>query len=91
MPSMIWRIMQILKGKWYLLRPKAEADNSIQEVYNSSYYTKVEFTIVFFVHSKYCFNVYVKFPSSNLLLDAHKGMFILADIIYIAIIICQMI
>lgn len=47
MPSMIWRIMQILKGKWYLLRPKAEADNSIQEVYNSSYYTKVEFTIVF--------------------------------------------
>ena len=68
-------------GKWHLLRPKAEADNSIQEVHNSSYYTKAEFNIVFFVHSKYFQHaltsaLYVKFPSSKHLLDADKEMFI---------------
>ena len=69
-------------GKWYLLRPKAEADNSIQEVHNSLYYTKAEFNIVFlFIQN--IFNMlltstlYVKFPSSKHLLDADKEMFIL--------------
>ena len=69
-------------GKWYLLRPKAEADNSIQEVHNSSYYTKAEFNIVFFIHSKYfqcalTATLYVKFPSSKHLFVADKEMFIL--------------
>lgn len=42
-----------------MLRPKAEADNSIQEVHNSSYYTKAEFNIVFFIHSLlHCFNCF---------------------------------
>ena len=59
-------------GKWYLLRPKAEADNSIQEVHNSSYYTKAEFNIVSLTST-----LYVKFPSSKHLLDADKEMFIL--------------
>ena len=34
-------------------RPKAEVDNLLRDVQNSSYSTKVEFNSCFIIHSKY--------------------------------------
>ena len=41
------------QGGWYPQRPKAEVDNTLHDLQNSSYPTKVEFNNCFIVHSKY--------------------------------------
>ena len=34
-------------------KPKAEADNTLRDLHNSSYHTKAEFNNCFIIHSKY--------------------------------------
>ena len=41
------------QGGCYLQRPKAEVDNTLQDLQNSSYPTKAEFNNCFIIHSKY--------------------------------------
>ena len=40
------------RGGCYPTRPQAEADNTLQDLYNSSYDTKAEFNNWFIIHSK---------------------------------------
>ena len=47
------------RGECYPPRPKAEVDNALRDLQNSSYPTKAEFNNCFIIHSKY-------FPRSNL-------------------------
>ena len=49
--SRIWRIKQIGEGVIYR-GPKAEVDNTLQDLLNSSYPTKAEFINCFIIHSK---------------------------------------
>ena len=51
--SRIWRILQIKESVIDIQRPKAEVDNTLQDLQNSSYPTKAEFSNCFIVHSKY--------------------------------------
>ena len=44
--SRIWRILQVKEGSAYV-------DNTLQDLQNSSYPTKAEFTNCFIIHSKY--------------------------------------
>ena len=37
----------------YPPKPKAEADNTLRDLHNSSYHTKAEFNNCFIIHSKY--------------------------------------
>ena len=41
------------RGECYLPRPKAEVDNILRDLQNSSYPTKAEFNNCFIIHSKY--------------------------------------
>ena len=41
------------RGGCYPQRPKAEVDNTLRDLQNSSYPTKAEFNNCFIVHSKY--------------------------------------
>ena len=41
------------QGGCYRQRPKAEVDNTLRDLQNSSYPTKAEFNICFIIHSKY--------------------------------------
>ena len=41
------------QGGCYPQRPKAEVDNTIRDLQNSSYPTKAEFNNCFIIHSKY--------------------------------------
>ena len=41
------------RGGCYPPRPKAEVDNILQDLQNSSYPTKAEFNNCFIIHSKY--------------------------------------
>ena len=41
------------QGGCYPRRPKAEVDNTLQDLQNSSYPTKAEFNNCFIIHSKY--------------------------------------
>ena len=41
------------RGGRYPLKPKAEADNTLRDVRNSSYHTKAEFNNCFIICSKY--------------------------------------
>ena len=41
------------RGGCYPPRPKAEVDNILRDLQNSSYPTKVEFNNCFIIHSKY--------------------------------------
>ena len=41
------------KGGCYPQRPKAEVDNTLRELQNSSYPTKAEFNNSFVIHSKF--------------------------------------
>ena len=41
------------KGGCYPQRPKAEVDNTLRDLQNSSYPTKAEFNNRFIIHSKY--------------------------------------
>ena len=41
------------QGGCYPQRPKAEVDNTLRDLQNSSYPTKVEFNDCFIIHSKY--------------------------------------
>ena len=45
--SILWRIMEIEEGVI-----TAEADNTLQELHNSSYDTKAEFDNCLIIHSK---------------------------------------
>ena len=40
------------RGGCYLSRPKAEADNTLRDIHNSSYDKKAEFNNCFIIHSK---------------------------------------
>ena len=40
------------RGGCYLPRPKAEVDNTLRDLLNSSYPTKAEFVNCFIIHSK---------------------------------------
>ena len=64
-------ILQI-KGGCYPQRPKAEMDNNLWDLQNSSYPTKAEFNNWFIIHSKYfavikgvCFSAYQKKTQSR--------------------------
>ena len=41
------------QGGCYPQRPKAEVDNTLRDLQNSSYATKAEFNNCFIIHSKY--------------------------------------
>ena len=41
------------QGRCYPQRPKAEVDNTLRDLQNSSYPTKAEFNNCFIIHSKY--------------------------------------
>ena len=41
------------QGGCYPQRPKAEVDNTLRDLQNSSYLMKAEFNNCFFIHSKY--------------------------------------
>ena len=41
------------RGGCYPPTPKAEADNILRDLHNSSYHTKAEFNNCFIIHSKY--------------------------------------
>ena len=41
------------QGGCYPQRPKAEVDNTLRDLQNSSYLTKAEFNNCFIIHSKY--------------------------------------
>ena len=41
------------QGGCYPQRPKAEVDNTVRDLQNSSYPTKAEFNNFFIIHSKY--------------------------------------
>ena len=41
------------RGGCYPPKPKAEADNTLRDLHNSSYHTKAEFNYCFIIHSKY--------------------------------------
>ena len=41
------------QGGCYPQRPKAEVDNTLRDLQNSSYSTKAEFNNCFIIHSKY--------------------------------------
>ena len=41
------------RGGCYPPKPKAEADNTLRDLHNSSYHTKAEFNNCFIIHSKY--------------------------------------
>ena len=41
------------RGGCYLSRPQAEAENTLQDLHNSSYDTKAEFINCFIIHSEY--------------------------------------
>ena len=41
------------RGGSYPPKPKAEADNTLRDLHNSSYHTKAEFNNCFIIHSKY--------------------------------------
>ena len=41
------------RGGCYPPKPKAEADNTLLDLRNSSYHTKAEFNNCFIIHSKY--------------------------------------
>ena len=41
------------RGGCYPPRPKAEVDNTLRALHNSSYHTKAEFNNCFIIHSKY--------------------------------------
>ena len=41
------------QGECYPQRPKAEVDNTLRDLQNSSYPTKAEFNNCFIIHSKY--------------------------------------
>ena len=41
------------QGGCYPQRPKAEVDNTLRDLQNSSYPTKAEFNTCFIIHSKY--------------------------------------
>ena len=41
------------QGGCYTRRPKAEVDNTLRDLQNSSYPTKAEFNNCFIIHSKY--------------------------------------
>ena len=41
------------QGGCYPQRPKAEVDNTLRDLQNSSYPTKAEFNNCFIIHSKY--------------------------------------
>ena len=51
--SRIWRISSADQGGCYPQRPKAEVDNTLRDLQNSSYPTKAEFNNCFIIHSKY--------------------------------------
>ena len=51
--SRIWRILQIKEDDIHRSRPKAEVDNTLRDLQNSSYPTKAEFNNCFIIHSKY--------------------------------------
>ena len=40
------------RGGFYPSWPQAEADNTLRDLHNSSYYTKAEFNNCFIIHSK---------------------------------------
>ena len=41
------------RGGCYPPKPKAEADNTLRDLHNSSYHTNAEFNNCFIIHSKY--------------------------------------
>ena len=41
------------RGGCYPPKPKAESDNTLRDLHNSSYHTKAEFNNCFIIHSKY--------------------------------------
>ena len=41
------------RGGCYPPKPKAESDNTIRDLHNSSYHTKAEFNNCFIIHSRY--------------------------------------
>ena len=62
------------QGGCYVQRPKAELDNTLRDLHNSSYATKAEFNNCFIIHSKY-------FPNFKGVLPFHSLFFRLTKII----------
>ena len=59
------------QGGCYPLRPKAEVDNILRDLQNSSYPTKAEFNNCFIIHSKY-FSFLKQFRHFALRFSAHQ-------------------
>ena len=59
------------QGGCYPQRPKAEVDNTLRDLQNSSYPTKAEFNNCFIIHSKY-FPFLKEFRHFALCFSAHQ-------------------
>ena len=53
------------RGECYPPRPKAEVDNILRDLQNSSYPTKAEFNNCFIIHSKYYLRSNLLTPRSH--------------------------
>ena len=60
------------QGGCYPPRPKAEVDNTLRDLQNSSYPTKAEFNNCFIIHSKY-FPVFNGVSPIRSLFSAHQN------------------
>ena len=59
------------QGECYPQRPKAEVDNILRDLQNSSYPTKAKFNNCFIIHSKY-FSVLKEFRHFALCFAVHQ-------------------
>ena len=57
------------RGECYPPRPKAEVDNTLRDLQNSSYPTKAAFNNCFIIHSKYYLRLNSSRPFLSLLND----------------------
>ena len=61
------------QGGCYPPRPKAEVDNTLRDLQNSSYPTKAEFNNCFIIHSKYFPVLIGVLPFRSLFFSAHQN------------------
>ena len=61
------------QGGCYPPRPKAEVDNTLRDLQNSSYPTKAEFNNCFIIHSKYFPVLLMEFRRFALCFSAHQN------------------
>ena len=62
------------QGGCYPQRPKAEVDNTLRDLQNSSYPTKAEFNNCYIIHSKYFLYLLMEFRHYALCFSAQHNL-----------------